>query len=157
MTSMDAGINLPVMDKEVVRYKGCFVCGSDNSIGLKLRFYTDGEITRAKFLPDARYEGYKDMLHGGIVAAVLDEVMIKAILARDISCVTAQMAVKYKAPAMIGSELLFEGKIIEIKGRVITTFGRATNSEGRIVAEATGKYMTVPPDFEMKLKESRES
>jgi acyl-coenzyme A thioesterase PaaI-like protein len=144
------------MEREVVRYRGCFVCGQDNIIGLNLNFHSDGEVARAKWLPDGRHEGYKGIVHGGLLAAVLDEVMIKAALAKDIRCVTASMEVKYKAPAEVGDELLFEGRMTEQKGRMILTVGWARNSKGVIVAQATGKYMTVPGDFDKRLATSLE-
>jgi acyl-coenzyme A thioesterase PaaI-like protein len=144
------------MEREVVRYRGCFVCGQDNIIGLNLNFHSDGETVRTKWFPDRRHEGYKGIVHGGLLAAVLDEVMIKAILAKDIRCVTASMEVKYKAPAEVGDELLFEGRMTEQKGRIILTVGWARNSKGIVVAQATGKYMTVPGDLDKRLATSLE-
>jgi acyl-coenzyme A thioesterase PaaI-like protein len=144
------------MEREVVRYRGCFVCGQDNIIGLNLNFHSDGETVRTKWFPDRRHEGYKGIVHGGLLAAVLDEVMIKAILAKDIRCVTASMEVKYKAPAEVGDELLFEGRMTEQKGRIILTVGWARNSKGIVVAQATGKYMTVPADLDKRLATSLE-
>lgn len=144
------------MEREVVRYRGCFICGQDNVIGLNLSFHSDGEVTRAKWLPDRRHEGYKGIVHGGLLAAVLDEVMIKAALAKDIRCVTASMEVRYKAPAEVGDELSFEGRMTEQKGRMILTVGSARNSKGVVVAQATGKYMTVPEDLDKRLAASLE-
>jgi acyl-coenzyme A thioesterase PaaI-like protein len=144
------------MEREVVRYRGCFICGQDNVIGLNLNFQSDGEVARTKWLPSGRHEGYKGIVHGGLLAAVLDEVMIKAALAKDIRCVTASMEVKYKAPAEVGDELSFEGRITEQKGRIILTVGTARNSGGKLVAEATGKYMTVPGDLDKRLATSLE-
>ena len=144
------------MEREIVRYRGCFVCGQDNVIGLNLNFYSDGEVARTKWLPDRRHEGYKDIVHGGLLAAVLDEVMVKAALAKDIRCVTASMEVRYKAPAEVGDELLFEGRVTEQRGRIIFTAGWARNSKGVIVAQATGKYMTVPGDLDKRLATSLE-
>jgi uncharacterized protein (TIGR00369 family) len=144
------------MMKEVAKYKGCFVCGPDNPIGLKLQFFADGDTARTTYRPSPLHEGYEGIAHGGIIAAILDEVMIKAALARDIHCVTAQMEVKFKAPALIDSELVFEGRITEIKGRIISTSGQVSDTSGRLIAEASAKYMTVPQGFEAKLKESLE-
>ena len=144
------------MEREVIRYRGCFVCGQDNIIGLNLNFHSDGETIRTKWVPDRRHEGYKGIVHGGLLAAILDEVMIKAALAKDIRCVTASMEVKYKAPAEVGDELLFEGRMTEQKGRIILTLGWARNSKGVVVAQATGKYMTVPGDLDKRLATSLE-
>jgi len=144
------------MEREIVRYRGCFVCGQDNVIGLNLDFHSDGEVARTKWLPDRRHEGYEDIVHGGLLAAVLDEVMVKAALAKDIRCVTASMEVRYKAPAEVGDELRFEGRVTEQRGRIILTASWARNSKGDVIAQATGKYMTVPGDFDKRLATSLE-
>jgi len=82
--------------------------------------------------------------------------MIKAALAKDIRCVTASMEVKYKAPAEVGEELLFEGRMTGQKGRIILTVGWVRNSKGVVIAQATGKYMTVPGDLDKRLATSLE-
>ncbi|MCK4858141.1 MAG: PaaI family thioesterase [candidate division Zixibacteria bacterium] len=142
------------MEKEIAKYSNCFVCGLDNPIGLKLRFFSDGQITRTQYRPTAVHEGYKGITHGGIIATILDEVMIKAALALDIYCVTAQMELRFRAPVPVGTELLFEGEITERKGRIIITRGLARDRDGVIYAEAIGKYMTVSPEMEARLLES---
>lgn len=145
------------MEKEVVRYNGCFVCGPNNPIGLNLKFLFDGAVCRTEFRPDDRHEGYKGILHGGILAAILDEVMIKAALALDVLCVTASMEVRFKAPADIRSTYSFTGQILSHRGRVIETEGKAFDQDGTLVAEATGKYMTVSPQMKERLRQSLDS
>ena len=56
----------------------CFVCGESNAAGLKLRFETDGRIVRTRFHPRPEHAGFKGVVHGGIIATVLDEVMVWA-------------------------------------------------------------------------------
>ena len=57
----------------------CFACGMDSKIGLKMRFYNSGpgEVT-ADYTVDKRYQGYPGIVHGGVVAAMLDEVTARA-------------------------------------------------------------------------------
>jgi uncharacterized protein (TIGR00369 family) len=142
------------MENEIVYYKHCFVCGADNPIGLKLRFFSDGKIARTRYRPNADHEGYKGITHGGILATILDEVMIKAALAQGIYCVTAQLDVRFKTPAPVAVELLFEGEITQQKGRAIKTRGVVTDQAGTLYASATGTYMTVSEEMEGRLLES---
>jgi hypothetical protein len=52
----------------------CFVCGIENPIGLKLKFYTDDEgRCIARFRPKPQHQGYPGQLHGGIISTLLDE------------------------------------------------------------------------------------
>ncbi len=77
--------------KEIVKYSGCFVCGDLNECGLRAGFYYDGRQAVAEVEVGRRFEGYRGICHGGIIAALLDEAMIKAILAIDRYAVTAEL------------------------------------------------------------------
>ena len=59
--------------KQMKRYPGCFVCGDKNPIGLNVAFYSDDERVVADYTAGRQFEGYKDVLHGGILSALLDE------------------------------------------------------------------------------------
>jgi uncharacterized protein (TIGR00369 family) len=142
------------VEREVARYNNCFVCGPDNPSGLNLKFVFDGKVARTEYTPSNAHEGYKGILHGGIIATILDEVMIKAALAQGITCVTAQMDIRFKAPVMLEKKVFFTAEIIEIKGRIITTTGKALDHGGHTLAESTGKYMTVSEELEQQLKQS---
>ena len=144
------------MEKEIAKYNYCFVCGAENPIGLKLRFFTDGEITRTTYRPAPEHEGYKGIAHGGIIATILDEVMIKAVISLDISCVTAQMEIRYKIPVPIETEIQFEAVITKQKKRIVKTRGWAKDTSGTLYAEATGTYVVVSGDMQAKLKKSLE-
>ena len=140
--------------REVAKYAGCFVCGDKNEIGLKAVFEFDGEVVRTTVTARRMFEGYKDIYHGGILSTLLDEVMIKAILAEDIFAVTAEMTVKFKAPVPIGEELTFTGRITDRRRRLFLTDGSAAGKDGTIYATATGKYIEARPKLEDQLKAS---
>ncbi len=126
--------------KAIQRYSHCFVCGDKNDIGLKLDFYYADGKARAEFIPTRNYEGYKNILHGGILSTLLDEVMIKSILAQEILTVTSQIEVKFKKPAIIGEKLVIEGEITGERGRLILTEGKVFKEDGTVIAEARGKF-----------------
>ncbi|MCB2229391.1 PaaI family thioesterase [bacterium] len=140
--------------KEIPRYSGCFVCGDQNEHGLQAIFTFDGE--RALCTVEARemFEGYRNIYHGGIISTVLDEVMIKAILAREIYAVTAEMTVKFLQPVPIGETLTFTGRVTNSKGRLYLTEGEARGAGGTIYATATGKYVRAKEELKAKLLDS---
>jgi len=140
--------------KEIAKYSGCFVCGQQNEIGLKARFYWDGEKAVCDITAAELYEGYKDIFHGGIISTLLDEIMIKALLAEDLFVVTAEMTVRFRLPVFSGDKIHFEGRKIDRKGIVYLTEGRAVNQNGDVVAEANGKYVKPKSDLAEKLKTS---
>ena len=68
---------------------GCMACGAANPIGLGLVFAEEGDAVRAEFTPLAWHQGYDGLVHGGIIAMLLDEAMAQALLARGMAGVTA--------------------------------------------------------------------
>jgi len=142
--------------KEVLSYPGCFVCGGQNTHGLKARFFYDGKHAIAELTATEAFEGYKGIFHGGIVASLLDEVMIKAILARDVYAVTAEMTVRYRLPIRTGELARFVGRIVSNRGRLFTTEGEAIGEGGKLYASATGTYFEAKPDLRAKLLQSIE-
>jgi uncharacterized protein (TIGR00369 family) len=116
------------------------VCGDKNDIGLKLDFYEKDGKARAEFTPTKNFEGYKNILHGGILSTLLDEAMIKSILAKDILTVTSQIDVKFKKPAVIGEKLIIEGEVTGERGRLILTEGKVFKEDGTVIAAAKGKF-----------------
>jgi acyl-coenzyme A thioesterase PaaI-like protein len=96
------------------------------------------------------------MFHGGILASLLDEVMIKAVIAKGLVVVTVGMEIAFKKPVKIGQKILLTGKMTEQKKRIILTEGEAHLANGDIVATASGKYFVVDEKMKQKLQESLE-
>lgn len=140
--------------KLIQKYSHCFICGDKNETGLKIDFYCEDGKAKAEYTPTKDFEGYKDILHGGIISSLLDEVMIKAILAEDQKIVTAKIEVTFKIPAKIGEKLLLEGKITEDKKRLVLTTGKAFNQDGQIIATAKGTYFKVKGEMKTQLEQS---
>jgi uncharacterized protein (TIGR00369 family) len=119
----------------------CFVCGTRNTGGLKLTFTGNDEtgevISTAVF--SRRFQGWKGVLHGGIISTVLDEIMIKAAERQGLKCVTAELNVKFKKPAVTGAQYLIKGKVMEIRKKLVMTEGAITGPDNEIIASAAGK------------------
>jgi len=142
--------------KEIARYSRCFVCGDRNEVGLKARFYFDESAHKAicTVTAEEAYAGYRNIFHGGITATLLDEIMIKSLLAENLYVVTAEMTVKYRRPVYTGDTLRFEGWKTGRRGSLFLTAGRAVNQHAEVVAEASGKYIRPDSEFAAKLLES---
>ena len=140
--------------KAIPDYPYCFVCGDKNQKGLNIRFFAHDGKAKAEFTPTREFEGYKDILHGGIISTLLDEVMIKSILAQGILTITTQIDVKLKNAAKIGEKLYLEGEITDKRGKIIMTQGKVFKEDGTIVAEATGKFFRAAEDMKRRLERS---
>ena len=137
--------------KELRDYPNCFICGKDNPIGLKVTFdRKDGKAT-GEYTPSRNFEGYKDVLHGGIISSLLDEVMVYAVFSEGHLCVTTQMEVKFRKAAKIGEELLIEGAIVSDRGKLILTESKILNQEGDIVATGKGKFFKAEGELKEQL------
>jgi uncharacterized protein (TIGR00369 family) len=139
--------------EEIAKYSGCFVCGDQNEIGLKARFVTQDDRAVTEVTADERFEGYRGIYHGGILSTLLDEVMIKAILANERFALTAEMTVRFHAPVKVGDRIRFEGWITETKGRRFRTKGTAYVDQ-TLVASAHGKYIEARTDVREQLMQS---
>lgn len=127
----------------------CFVCGLNNPFGLKLRFYQTGpgEVT-TNFTAPEHYQGYPGVVHGGIVAAVLDEVVGRAIMATDPSAsrfmFTARLTLRYRKNVPIGQPLRVVGRIDQDKRLRATAKGKIYDAEDQVLAEAEGLLVNMP-------------
>jgi uncharacterized protein (TIGR00369 family) len=142
--------------KEILKYSRCFVCGDQNPHGLKARFFEDDGGAVTELVADAAFEGYHGLYHGGVLASLLDEVMIKAVLARGVFAVTAEMTIRYKKPVPTGTRLKLVGKITATRGRVYTTSGEAIGRDGTLFATSAGTYLEAREDLKNRLVTSVE-
>ena len=142
--------------KPMKRYPGCFVCGDKNPIGLKVPFYVKGDEVVAEYTAGRDFEGYKDVLHGGILSALLDEVMIRAILALGIYSVTSEIRVKFRKMVKTGDKLSLVGRLVEDKGRILTAEGKITNQHNQVVAEGEAKFFRARGEMEELLAQELE-
>jgi uncharacterized protein (TIGR00369 family) len=127
--------------------KNCFVCGRENPTGLKLDFYmvNEGETRTSFSLPD-NYEGYPGMLHGGIIAAILDETGGRALMTDpDRFFVTAQLNIRYRKPVPIETPLIATGIAGEAVGRVAKARSVIEDGDGVLLAEADLILVEVDP------------
>lgn len=127
----------------------CFVCGESNPIGLKLRFETDGRIVQTRFVPRAEHIGFRQTVHGGLIATVLDEIMVWACAVqtkRFAFC--AELKVRFQSPLRPGEEVLATAELVENRrGKVFEAKGDLRNAAGYILASATAKYLPIKEDL----------
>lgn len=127
----------------------CFVCGLENPAGLHMRFYktAPGEVT-ARYTVHEHHQGYPGVVHGGIVASMLDEicgcVFMKADTARFM--VTARLEVRYRKNIPVGKPLTLTGQAVRDRGRTAEAKGSIRDEEGNLLAEATALLVQMPED-----------
>ena len=125
----------------------CFVCGVDNPIGLHLCFYSSGpgEVT-ASFTASRDYQSYPGVLHGGIVAAILDETAGRAFLGGfpPRFMYTAKMEIRYRKIVPIDQKLKTVGRAGKTKSRMAESWAGIYSSDDSLLAEANALYIDIP-------------
>src|SRR5438105_3767073 len=125
--------------------RSCFVCGESNPIGLKLRFETDGKVVRTRFVPRPEHIGFKETVHGGLTATLLDELMVWAcaIQSRRFAF-CAELNVRFLKPLRPGEEVQVSAEMVENRrNKIFVARGEMRNESGLVLATATGKYLPI--------------
>jgi uncharacterized protein (TIGR00369 family) len=119
----------------------CFVCGEKNPSGLHLKFSLhDGKVL-TEFIPQKIHQGYKDIIHGGLISTLLDEAMVKAALMHGMPAVTAEITVRFRNPLMTGEKTIVEAAISKMNKKIIETSAIMKKIDNTIIAEAHAKLL----------------
>ncbi len=125
----------------------CFICGRNNPVGLYMRFYDNGEdeVVSEYTVPE-RYQGYPGIVHGGIQAAMLDEVVGRVAMIADHHhfMMSVTLKVKYRHSVAVETPLRIIGKITRLRGRLGKASGRIYLPDGTVACEAEMSLADVP-------------
>ncbi len=116
----------------------CFVCGSENPIGLRLQFTHHGEGVRAEFTPSPVHVGYDGIVHGGIIAALIDDAMANIWFVRGEEALTAKLEIRFRQAAEPGERLVVSAYPTGKHGALVTARAEVCLTDGAVVAEGTG-------------------
>jgi uncharacterized protein (TIGR00369 family) len=123
--------------------QSCFVCGMNNPDGLQIRWEIQGQTTIAHFIPTKKYQGWKGIVHGGVLATLLDEAMARLAGVLWQGAVTAEMTVRYLVPAVVGEKLIIKGEVVKESKRLVEMRASLCKEGGEEVAKATAKVIKV--------------
>ena len=125
----------------------CIVCGTENALGLKCRFYEleTGELAGVT-TPRHQHQSYPGRVHGGISAALLDETIGRAVNIGEPNAwgVTIDISVKYKKPVPYDQPVIILGRLTRNSRMLFEGEGEIILPNGEVAATATGKYMKMP-------------
>ena len=125
--------------------RSCFVCGEANAAGLKLRFETDGQVVQTRFRPRPEHVGFKQTVHGGIIATLLDEIMVWACAVqtkRFAFC--AELNVRFIGLVRPNEAVVASGELVSNRrDKLFEAKAVLRNQAGLALATATGKYLPI--------------
>ena len=118
----------------------CFVCGNDNRHGLRATFQSNGDLmcSFGSVLLGETFQGWGQIVHGGILAALLDEACIYAVMSLGQQAVTAELQVRYRKPVPCGQVVTLFGEVLKHRRQVVMARSRLVLA-GEVYAEAEAR------------------
>ena len=122
----------------------CFACGRRNPIGLRMQvtYLTAEPSAESRLTLAPEYVGWQEIIHGGILATLLDEIMTHAIWHFVGPVVTLGLDVQFRQPLAPGEPILVRGRLTETKGRRLKGQGEIIRlADNRLIANAQGRFL----------------
>jgi acyl-coenzyme A thioesterase PaaI-like protein len=123
----------------------CFACSGSNPMGLALRYSVapDASVSTS-FIGNCALESYPGVLHGGLVATLLDGAMTNCLFAQGIRAMTAELKVRYHDPVVSTEELQVRAWLESSRHGVLELRAALTQND-QIKARAQAKFIEPQP------------
>jgi len=128
----------------------CFACGRSNPVGLYMQFYDDGELeVHCDYTVPAHYQGYPGIVHGGVVAAMLDEIVARVAMIGDPHhfMMSVRLQILYRHPVPVETPLQVVARILRMRGRLGKAEGQIILPDGTVAAESLMSLADVPTEL----------
>ena len=122
------------------------MCGLDNEYGVRAPFYNmeDGSVMTL-FRYRKQHQSYPGRVHGGLITAMLDEMGLRALWAKELSeetfGVTFSLETKYRKPVPYDQDLIGKGIIVNNSSKFFVTEASIMDTKGNVLANGTVKYI----------------
>ena len=120
----------------------CIGCGPHAQMGLHMQFESTGDgSVESRVTVDRAFQGWRDVVHGGIVALLLDEAMAYAAAARGIIGITGDLRLRFRKPVPVGVPLLVAAKVAWQRRNVLGIAASVHDAAGVLLAAADGSFV----------------
>jgi uncharacterized protein (TIGR00369 family) len=125
----------------------CFACSPDSPVGLRMRFFRDGDQVVSRWQPRPELEGYTGVLHGGVQGTLMDEIASWWIFVnRGTAGATSRLEVDFRRPVMTGrGEILLRASLAGVEDNLVTVRVELRDGDGTLCSEGRVTYFTYPP------------
>jgi acyl-coenzyme A thioesterase PaaI-like protein len=124
----------------------CFGCGPRNQAGLHMRCALTEDGVAGRVMLGRQHEGGPGIAHGGVVAAVLDDLFGFLLYRLGFAMVTARLEIDYRRPIGLDVEYTGEARIEAREGRKVWCTGELLDEKGTVMAQARGLFLRVGPE-----------
>ena len=138
----NAFMHTPADGERIGTFADCVVSGDANPLGIGVPFFRRGDEAVAHVNLGAAFEGAPDRAHGGVVAAIFDDLMGFVLHIIDAPAYTAELTVRYHAPTPVREDIEFRAWHVSTDGRKLRIDAEATH-DGVVVASASGLFIAI--------------
>lgn len=126
----------------------CFGCSSVNHQGLRMTFYEDGEEIISTWNPDHHFQGYINIVHGGVQSTLMDEIASWVVFIKlRTGGVTSKLITKFRKPVVISDgPLTIRAKLVSKGSRLAEIDVKLFNGKGVLCSETTAEYFVFTPE-----------
>jgi len=130
----------------------CFGCSPDNPDGLNMEFYEDGDEIYSEWEPKYNFQGYTNVLHGGIQSALIDEIAYWVVLIKlKTGAVTTRLDVQLRKPVLMDKgKIKLRANLVEVNRKIAHIAVKLFDSEDNLCAKASVHYFTFSVEDSIK-------
>ena len=129
--------------RQLIDDRMCFACGKLNPDGLHLEFEPRGDGIATTIAFPKKFQGYRDVVHGGLLSTVLDETMVTLLNEKGLHAVTGELTVRFLRPVPVGERVEVTAELGGHRGRVYTVTAEATLEDGTVAARAESRCVAL--------------
>ena len=136
-------------------YQGCFACGMRNDTGLKLVFRHEADEIVTEYTPEPRFQGFPGVLHGGILATLLDEALSRTATLEGRWMMTGKLEIRFRSAAPVGRPLRIAARARSSRTRMLQAAAeiRLADELETIIATAEGTFLPLPEEYQRQAVE----
>jgi uncharacterized protein (TIGR00369 family) len=136
-------------------YQRCFGCGARNMAGLRLHFHAEGDTIVTEYTPESAFQGFPGVVHGGILATLLDETLSRTATAEGRWMMTGRLEIRYRRPAPLGRTLRVTAHPVSSRAGAIQAAGeiRLADEPDVVIATAAGTFLPLTPQYREQVAE----
>jgi uncharacterized protein (TIGR00369 family) len=126
----------------------CFGCSPDNRLGLQMNFFDDGEFVTCDWEPKDHFQGYINILHGGIQSTLIDEIASWACYIKlEAAGVTLKMNVDFKRPVYVNQGIVhLKARINAVNKNIASVKVELFDSTQKLCSEGMVDYYLLPKE-----------
>lgn len=130
------------MTTDQINADNCFVCGKNNEAGLKINFRMENKVCLGEYYGLQSHVGFGNIIHGGIIYALLDDAMANWFYLQGAVGYTAKASIRYRSQMLVGDSGIITAQLVSKRSKMLSMKGSLSLLESKtIIAECEGRFI----------------